>query len=411
MTKLAVKRGAPVRKEPFTEWPIVSDEDRGALLRVLNSGKWGRHLGTEVLEFEEIFADMHSVNICVTITNGTAALEIALRAADIGVGDEVIVPPYTFVATATAVMAVGALPIFVDIDPETYCMHPELIADAITPHTKAIMPVHIAGGVSHMDVIQDLAEKNDLIIIEDACQAHLAEWDHKKVGTLGDLACFSFQASKNINSGEGGAIIGNNEELVEKCYSIHTCGRVRDGIWYQHPYLGTNARMTEFQGALLKSQIKNAEEQTQKREENATYLRDKINAIPGLSTLGEYEKVTRNVYHLFVVKFNQSEFEGLSRDTYLKALQAEGIPSQAGYVPLYNEGFIQDAFQSTTFQRGYNPKRLEEYPGNIHCPNTEFACNSESIWIPQNVLLGETKDMDDVVNAFEKVTDNYKDLL
>ncbi len=409
--KLAVNGGVPVRNKSFTSWPVITHDDEEALIRVLKSGNWGRHLGEEVLKFEDSFAKLQGADRCVAIANGTIALEIALRACNVGAGDEVIVPSSTFFSTASSVLSVGALPVFVDIDPDTYCIDASLIEDAITDATKVIMPVHIGGGVSSMDEIKRIADKHNLLIIEDACQAHLAEWNNKKVGTIGDLGCFSFQASKNINSGEGGAIVGNNEKLMDKCYSLHTCGRIKGGVWYYHPFLGTNARLTEFQGALLSSQIKNAEEQLNKRTESASYLKKKLEQIKGIKPLGMYPQVTRHSYHLFILRYDANSFEGLSRDTFIKALQKEGIPCQAGYNPLHKEGFIKDAFNSTTFQRAYDKTRLDLYFNRINCPNTERACSSESIWIPQNVLLGPLQDMDDVYNALLKVSENYRELL
>jgi dTDP-4-amino-4,6-dideoxygalactose transaminase len=346
---------------------------------------------------------MHPGTSCVTITNGTVALELALRACDIGVTDEVIVPPYSFVATATAVLMNGALPVFVDIDPETYCIDPAKIESAITPRTKAIMPVHFAGGVADMDAINDIASRHNLFVIEDACQAHLAEWNGSRVGTLGDMGCFSFQASKNINCGEGGAVISKNRDLLEKCYSIHTCGRQRGGIWYQHKYLGTNARITEFQGALLLSQISRAEEQADIRQDNAEYLADKIAGEFGLSVLGKYPSVTRHAYHLFVIRYDPGKFNGLSRADFIEGLRSRGIPSKPGYVPLHKEGYLRDAFSSATFKRVYSEADIKDYFGRIDCPVTERVCTEESLWLPQNLLLGSREDMDYIISAIKEI--------
>lgn len=397
--KLAVKGGNPVRTRPFTKWPIFDEREEEALIEVLRSGCWGRISGKKNEEFEEKFSQFVGARYGVTCVNGTAALEIALRAMGIGKGDEVIVPAYTFIATASACMLVGADPVFVDIDPDTYNIDPGQIEQAITAKTKAIIPVHISGCPANMDEIMKVARKYNLLVLEDAAQAHGAEWKGIKVGSIGDMASFSFQASKNINAGEGGAITTNNKQFADMAWSLMNVGRVKDGGWYDHPVLGWNYRMTEFQAAILLAQMERIEEQMKKREENAKYLAEGLKKIGGVDPLAPDEGVTRHAYHLFIFKYQGEEFKNVNKDEFIKALNAEGIPASSGYVPLYKFPAILEW-----------PYKGRDYK-DVYLPVTEKACYEEGIWLPQNVLLGPKEDIDDILSAITKVKDNIDELL
>jgi dTDP-4-amino-4,6-dideoxygalactose transaminase len=337
--------------------------------------------------------------------NGTVALEIALKAGRIGDGDEVIVPSYTFAATATAVLNVNAIPVFADIDPDTYCISLQSARAAIGPRTKAIIPVHLAGHPADMDGLTALASERGLFLIEDACQAHCAEWNGQPVGSIGHIGTFSFQSSKNITSGEGGLIITKDDALAERCWSYHNCGRSPEREWYHHPRLGGNYRMTQFQAALVLAQLPRVKKQRQTRQRNAKYLASKLNGLPGISTLKVDARVTKHAYHLFVMKYDESQCLPLRRSALLKALNAEGIPAGGGYVPLYREGFLTEAKEFTLRGHAYAER---DYAG-VHCPNTERACK-EAIWLPQYVLLGSKEDLNDVVHAFHKILEHKEEL-
>ena len=303
-----------------------------------------------------------------------------------------ILPSYTFVGTASPIVYVNAKPVFVDIDPETYCIDPEFVEKAITERTKAIISVHVAGQPADMDRLTEIAEAYNLTLIEDAAQAHCSEWDGRRVGAIGDIGVFSFQSSKNLNCGEGGAIVTNDDELYRLCWSIHNCGRELDGEWYRHVRLGGNCRMTEFQAAILLAQLDRLEEQSRRREENALYLTERLSEVPGIEPLKRMPKVTRHSYHLYIFRYLESEFGGLPRDRFIEALRAEGIPCSPGYTPLHE----------MTFLNGKVSGRLE---------NTEKACHKEAVWLKQNLLLGTKEDMDDIVEAIVKIRDNVSQIL
>jgi dTDP-4-amino-4,6-dideoxygalactose transaminase len=348
---------------------------------------------------------LHGAAHGVAVMNGTVALEIALKAGRIGEGDEVIVPSYTFAATATAVLNVNAIPVFVDIDPETYCIDLQGVRGALSPRTKAIIPVHFAGHPADMDTLMSVASERSLFLIEDAAQAHCAEWRGTPVGGLGHIGTFSFQSSKNMTSGEGGMILTQDDLLAERCWSYHNCGRSPTGEWYHHPRLGGNYRMTQFQAALVLAQLTRARGQNQTRQRNAKYLASKLTGLPGISPLKVDARVTRHAYHLFVVRYDKEQCPPVERLTLVKALNAEGVPASRGYVPLYREGFLAEAKEFTLRNHAYAGR---EYAG-VNCPNTERACG-EAIWLPQNVLLGSRKDLDDVVRAFQKILDHKEEL-
>ncbi len=231
---LAVKGGPMVTQDPFPSWPIYGEEEKEGLLRVLHSGNWGLASGNEVHDFERRFSVFHQAQHGIATTNGTTALSIALRSAGIGPGDEVILPSYTFIASATAILDALAKPVFVDIEPGSYNIDPDGVRQALSSRTKAILPVHFGVRPADMDPLREIARERDLCIIEDACQAWGAAYRGRPVGTLGDAACFSFQASKNITCGEGGMILSNDSEIATKARSISNCGRRADGVWYAH---------------------------------------------------------------------------------------------------------------------------------------------------------------------------------
>jgi dTDP-4-amino-4,6-dideoxygalactose transaminase len=413
--KLAIEGGEPVRRGGFHGWPVVSERDEQALLEVLRSGRWGSHAGNKAREFEQRFAEFHQAKYAVTVANGTAALEVALRAAGIGFGDEVIVPPYTFIATASACLMVDAIPVFADIDPETYQIDPRSVEQRITPRTRAVIAVHIGGGPADMDGVLDVARRHGLRVIEDAAQAHGAAWHGRRVGALGDLGTFSFQSSKNLTAGEGGIVLTNSEELYDLAWSLANVGRIRQGAWYQHEILGWNYRLTEFQSALLLAQMERLPEQIARREENAAYLAAGLAEVPGLRPLRRDPRVTTHAWHLFIGRYDATVWDGIPRERFLQAWRAEGIPVSAGYTtPLHHlpvilreiarlEAIAAGGRQS--YDGWIAAGRPHPSPDSRRgmCPVAERACYEEGFWFPQHILLGSRADMDAIIAAAHKL--------
>jgi len=371
-------------------------------MEVLRKGLWCRLDGSYAQRFEEAWANALGAKYCVATASGTTALITSLHALGIGPGDEVLVPPYTFVATVNVVLLVHALPVFVDTDPETFQMDAGKIEAAITDRTKCILPVHLGGSPADLDRILAIGQKHRLPVLEDACQAHLAEWRGRKVSTLGELGCFSFQASKNLNSGEGGAIVSNDEELIRVCESFHNAGRGAATADFSYVRNGSNHRMTEFQAALLLAQLERLEEQSRVREQNAEYLTKQLREIAGITPARMYEGCTRNAYHLYMLRYDKAHFAGVPRARFLEALQAEGIPCSGGYAPLNKEPFLKNTLQSRAFRSIYSAKEIAAYEARNHCPANDKLCQ-EAVWFFQTMLLGSRADMDQIAEAVRKI--------
>lgn len=396
---LALFGGTPVRTKPFTQWPIFGVAEEERLLRTLRSGNWGRLDGSEVSEFERRFAAMHACTHGIAVANGTVSLRVALLAAGIRAEDEVIVPPYTFVSTATAVVEANAVPVFADIDLNTFNLDPAAVGAAVTPRTRAIIPVHFAGQPADMTAISAIAREHGLAVIEDAAHAHGARYQDRPAGSLGHMGSFSFQSSKNLTSGEGGIVTTNDDGLAESCRSIQNCGRVPGGLWYEHHVVSGNYRLGEFQGAVLNCQLDRLEAQANTREENGRHLAAQLAALPGLYPQARAADCTRHAYHLFMLRIDGAVF-GAPRSAVLPALEAEGIPCSAGY------GFSlpdQPLFRRKAFGP-YLPgaSAVLDY-SHAHCPNSDLLCREQCIWIEQSLLLGTREDTDDIARAFAKV--------
>jgi perosamine synthetase len=405
--KLALQGGAPVRAKPWPKWPVWDPSAEEHVLSILRSGNWFRGQGKTVTQFEEAYAKLLGAKRCVCMMNGTNSLLTALRMLDIGVGDEVIVSPYTFIATYNVVLESCALPVFADTDPETFQINPDKIEERITENTRAILPVHILGIPANMDRINAIAKKHNLKVIEDACQAWLAQWRGQSCGTLGDLGCFSFQNSKHLPCGEGGAVVGNDDELMDRVQSYHNCGRPYGSMpkTSGYPISGNNRRMTEYQAAILLSQVKRLEADTDLRWANGQYLPSKLKNIPGIVPHKLYEGVTRAVYHLYPFRYLKEHFNHAPRDKFLAALRAEGIPCSGGYGPQYRDGLIESTLTSKNFTRSFPKARLDRYREELHYPDNDRLCQ-EAVWISQEMLLTGKQDMDDIANAIAKIYEN-----
>ena len=413
----AILGGTPVRTKPFPSWPVFDRSDEQMFLEAFRSRKWCRLGATRVARFEKQFAELMGVPFCQATSSGTTALNTSLNALGVGPGDEVIVPPYTFVATVQVVFHMFALPVFVDTDPETHMINAELIEERITEHTRAIMPVHIAGGACDMDRIMAISQKYGIPVLEDACQAWTGEWHGKKLGSIGKLGCFSFQASKNLNSGEGGAIISFDREMFEMCSSYTNNGRpagTQRSTLSGYPNPGSNHRMTEFQGAVLLGQMRRLEEQTEHRNRMGAYLDRLLEDIPGISPAKKYAGQTRHAYHLYMMNYDKNHFSGLPKGKFTAALEAEGIQNIStgyGIPPLNKQGFVEKRLCSRVFKNVYSAERLARYRKENECPENDRLCKETGIWLYQSVLLGNEKDMEDIAVAIVKIQKNSAKLV
>ena len=312
-------------------------------------------------------------------------------------------------ALLNSVLLQHALPVFVDTDPETFQVDARKIEAAITPRTRAILPVHIGGSAADLDTILSIARRHKLPVVEDACQAHLGEWRNTKLSTLGEMGCFSFQASKNLNSGEGGSLITGNDDYIEIARSFHNNGRGRAGGSFSYTRNGCNLRMTEFQAALLIEQLTRVEEQSQVRERNAAYLSSQLRETRGILPARMYEGCTRNAYHLYMFRYQKEHFANLPRARFLKALSAEGIPCSGGYSPLNKEPLLNNTLASRAYRRVCDERTLSEYQDRTSCPANDRLCE-EGVWFTQTMLLAGRNDMDQIAEAIRKIQAHVHEL-
>ncbi|MBL8233597.1 MAG: DegT/DnrJ/EryC1/StrS family aminotransferase [Bryobacterales bacterium] len=408
--KPAILGGEPVRKAGAHSWPVFDDAEEQALLSVLRSGKWYRGNGRVVAQFEEKYAQLTGARHCLAVANGTSALLTSLSALGVGAGDEVILPPYTFVATLNAVLEKFALPVFVDSNRETFQMDARKLEARITSRTRAIIPVHMAGAPADLDAILAIGAKHKIPVIEDACQAHLGEWRKRKVGTWGAAGCFSFQASKNLNSGEGGAVLTNDTELFHKCSTFHSNGSNLHRPVSGYHQTGLNLRMTEFQAALLMSQMARIERQSLQRESNAAHLTSLFNQIKGIHPARLHEGCSRNAWHLYMFRYDKQQFAGLPRAKFLKALSAEGVPASSGYKPLNKEPLITNTLSSSAYTRLFSEQDRKAWMERNQCPENDLLCE-EAVWFTQTMLLGPREDMEAIAAAIVKIQKYAKELV
>ncbi len=411
-SKPALLGGKPVRSRPPREWPIIDGREDNAMLETVRSGKWFRGNGKNVARFEAAYARATGAKNCLLTNSGTSALFTSLAAVGVSAGDEVIVAPYTFIATVNVVLLHHALPVFVDTDPETMQIDARQIEAAITDRTTAIIPVHLGGSAADLDTVLAVAKKRKLPVIEDACQSHLGQWRGRCLGTWGDTGCFSFQASKNLNCGDGGAIITNSDEWADKCYSFHNQCRPRRTSSHDTVYTssrGANLRMTEFQAAILLSQMTRLEEQMKIREKNAAYLRGLVQEIPGIVPAKTYDGCTRHAYHLFMYRYQKEHFAGMPRNRFLEALKAEGVDCNPGYGRLNKEAFIKQSLASRSWQRLFPAETLANWEQRTECPAND-KLSEEAAWFTQTTLLGSRSDMDQTAEAIRKIQKHAGDL-
>lgn len=407
MSTLALLGGKKAKRKPFPVWPQYDQAEERALREVLESRIWWRTPGTKTLEFEQAFAKFHGARYGIAVTNGTAALEVTMAGLGIGAGDEVILPDFTFVATASAVLFANALPVLVDVDPGTYCINPDLVEEAITPRTKAVIAVHMGGHPADLDRLKKIAERKKLALIEDSSHAHASEWKGKRIGTFGVAGTFSFQSSKLITAGEGGMIICNDKNFERQARSVHDCGRMPGEWFYSHFIYGSNYRLSEWQGAVLQAQLGRLDEQTKKRHRNARVLDMLLAAIPGITPQKLDERCTRNGQYAYIFHVNKKEFAGITTDRFIEGMNAEGIPNQASYPPVHE----LHMFRNGEYRKRLCGKQAKERHAFLkqRFPVTQKAA-WETVWIPQPALLGDEEDMQEIADGLSKIQKYAKEL-
>jgi dTDP-4-amino-4,6-dideoxygalactose transaminase len=404
MSKLAILGGEPIRKQPFTPWPQYKRSDIARIVSVVESRHWGgfpvpsKYAG----EFATRFAELHGAKYAICLANGTVALFAAVQALGLKFGDEVIVPAYTWDGTAVAVLQAGAVPVFADVNPDTYCLDPKAVQAAITPRTRAIMPVHMAMRFADMAALLAIARQHKLVVIEDCAHAHGGQFQGRGAGAAGDAGCFSFQESKLMTAGEGGIVITNELSCYEALQSIINCGRPSLTDQFEIKVLGANYRMTELQAALLIGQLEMWPEFCEQRTRNAALLSKALSTLPQLRPLPPQVGLTRETIYNYVFQYRPTE-PAPSRDLFVAALDAEGIPCDGRfYEPVYRSDLFY-AKPENCPQLVLNREAPMDY-SKCFCPVSERASYQEAVWLPQFLLLGDDSDVQDVIRAIEKVT-------
>ncbi|MEO2035197.1 MAG: DegT/DnrJ/EryC1/StrS family aminotransferase [Planctomycetaceae bacterium] len=394
----------PLCHAHWPAWPIHDESEENALLEVLRSGKWW--FGEKVARFETEYAAFQGAKYAVTCTNGTTAIEMALRALGVVEGDEVIVPCYSFIATASAVVTIGAIPVFADICPDTLCIDPGDVEAKITDKTRAIIPVHVSGLIADMERLNAIADQHGLEVLEDAAHAWGSQVDGKGAGTLGRAGTFSFQETKNITAGEGGVLVTNDAEIADLCRSFTHCGRAPGSAWYDHDFLGSNLRLTEFQAVILSVQLERLEQQVATRERNVRLINDILGDVSCIQLPAESPRMTRRSYHMYIFRLKEDLRE--LRDVIVAEVAAAGVPVSAGwYRPLYRNDVFQKAHLGPAHGiRSPLAGKGVDYT-STNCPVCEQVCQ-DAIWIPQYVLLGSESDVISAARVIRHVIEQKK---
>ena len=412
--KLALFGGTKYRTRPFPAWPPYGEAERVKLMAALESRDWGGYPepNTRARQFAERFAAYHGAKHGICCANGSITLEVALRAAGLKAGDEVITTPLTWVASAVCAVHLNMVPVFADVDPQTYCISPDAVEAAITEKTRAIVAVHLGANVCDMDRLLSIAEKHHLILIEDCAHAHGARWRGKGVGSMGHFGSFSFQSSKLMTAGEGGIVTCNDDVLAEKCHSLVNCGRKQPGYdSFDGRLLGWNARISDLQAAVLLGQMDHLHEDTLYREKMLRLFVDKLAAkVPGLTpNLWDPRITTRSAYQL-VMRYDPDRFEGVHRDLFLQALEAEGVELDGTfYVQMQdNPLFAVRADEWPMIRERYGDAITHD---SVSTPVAEKAGYHEAVWMHYPHFMGTEEDLDDVIGAILKVKANLGELV
>lgn len=414
---LAINGGKPIGLVSDLKWPLWDNETLGHLEKVLKSGRWaisGQWKGekSQCERFEEQYAAFNKTNWCCAFDHGSSALLAAMQSLGIGPGDEVIVPALTWVACIISICNINATPVVVDVEPNTYCISPECIKKAITPRTKAIMPVHLYGCMADMDAITQIARENGLYVIEDASHSHGSMWNGQYAGSIGDAGCFSFQQGKVMTSGEGGAVITNDAYLYHRLQEIRTNSRLyirQEDCVLDHmqlsesgQILGTNYCISEFQAAILQDQLLKLEKWNRHKEENAKYLDSVLSGIPGIRVMYHSPQISKQSYYRYCVRIDNTKFDSKPVKKICQALEAElGIVVEQPY-PSLNRNILYrpETLQTYHWSTEYATKlRLNE----MQYPVAEKAAFEEGVIFHHSYLLGTKEDMDRIASAYEKV--------
>jgi len=401
MPELAINGGTPVRSTDYPAWPVVDDDVVAAVTDVVRSGEWGGfpEPGVNGAAFEEAFAAYQGAAHGVLMMNGTVTMEVACKALDIGWGDEVIVPALTFAATAYAPMAAGAIPVFVDVTPDTWTIDPDLVEAAITERTRAIMPVHLGHQMADMDRIMEIAGKHGLAVIEDCAHAPGQRWRDQGAGSFGDFGSFSHQSSKILTSGEGGSLLTNDAGLAQRAHSIIDCGRAKDPDEKAYTF-GANYRLSDLNAALLVVAMQRFPAQQAERAVTGKAFEREVAAVPGVRVMPHDERVTRWSFYNYILAIDPEMFAGATNEVVCAAMEAEGIPAEVQYPSMNRYELFQPSLSRLPVAVEF-ADRLDMQAMSF--PVAEAAGQRESVYFMENVFRDGDRGIHDAVEALAKI--------
>jgi dTDP-4-amino-4,6-dideoxygalactose transaminase len=401
MAELAIAGGRPVRTTPYPDWPHGDDEDVAAVEEVVRGGRWGGfpEPGPKAEAFEEAFASYQGARHGVLMANGTVTMEVALKALGIGWGDEVIIPALTFAATVYAPIAAGALPVIVDVTPDTWTIDPDLVEAAITPRTRAIMPVHLGHQMADMDRVMEIADARGLAVVEDCAHAHGQRWNGVGAGCIGDFGSFSHQSSKIMTAGEGGSLLTNDDRLARLAHSIIDCGRPKDEAETEYTF-GANYRLGELQAALLTVAMRRFPEQQAQRATLGAIFEGMAEDVAGVRVMPHDPRITRWSFYRYVVAIEPNAFAGRMNSVICNALEAEGVGAWTGYEPMSNYDLFQPSLSRLPVAVEH-ASRLD--PATMSFPVAEAAGLRESVYIDENVFRSDRAGVEQAVEALAKI--------
>jgi dTDP-4-amino-4,6-dideoxygalactose transaminase len=401
MAELAIAGGDPVRTHPYPDWPHGDDEDVAAVEEVVRGGRWGGfpEPGPRAATFEDAFAAYQGAEHGVLMANGTVTMEVALKALGIGWGDEVILPALTFAATVYAPIAAGAVPVIVDVTPDTWTIDPDLVEAAITPRTRAIMPVHLGHQMADMDRLMEIARAHGLVVVEDCAHAHGQMWNGKGAGCIGDFGSFSHQSSKIMTAGEGGTLLTNDDRLARLAHSIIDCGRPKDDAETEYTF-GANYRLSELSAALLTVAMRRFPEQQAQRATLGAIFEGLVADVPGVRVMPHDPRITRWSFYRYVLAIEPELFSGRTNQVVCDALEAEGVGAWAGYEPMSHYDLFQPSLSRLPVAVEH-ADRLD--PARMSFPVAEAAGLRESVYVDENVFRSDRAGIEQAVEALAKI--------
>ena len=408
MNDLAIGGGTPVRSSPYPAWPSGDEREIEAVTDVIRGGDWGGfpEPGRYAGRFEDAFSAYQGARHGVLMSNGTITMEVALKALGIGWGDEVVIPALTFAATAYAPIAAGALPVIVDVTPATWCIDPDLVEAAITPRTRAIMPVHLGHHMADMDRIMEIAGRHGLAVVEDCAHAHGQQWQGRGAGCIGDFGSFSHQSSKILTAGEGGTLLTNDDDLARRAHSLIDCGRAKDADEKEFTF-GANYRLGELHAALLAVGMERFPSQQADRAENGRLFEQLVAQVPGVRVMPADPRITRWSFYNYILAIDPEAFAGRTNGVVCAAMEAEGIPAEVQYPPMSRYELFQPSLSRLPVCVEH-ADRLD--PRQMSFPVAEAAGLRESVYFMENVFRDGTKGVEDAVEALAKIQRHADDL-